>query len=208
MFTQPIINSSFIFNCYPTIQHCRFDSRSIISSRSLAILLGISACGLTGYLILSILKKDEDDDYFDTVSTTAHYRTIEIPVPNDVVRLLIGRNGKNIRQFQEQSNAKINFRDVDDDKRICVIKGSHVACNVAESLIRDFIANQPLLESEDIWVPHGCVGKIIGRNGDRIKEISAISGAKVNVSDERNDSSCRITIKGNFFRTQLWLSKT
>lgn len=167
----------------------------------MAILLGISACGLTGYLILSILKKDEDDDYFDTVTSTAKFKTVEIPIPKDTVRLLIGRNGKNIKQIQEQSNARVSLRDVDEHTRICVIRGSQLACSVAETLIREFIANQPLLESVDVLVPQSCVGKIIGRFGERIKEIAAVSGAKVNVSDiGRNEATNRIVVKGRTFK--------
>lgn len=200
MFTQPIINSSFIFNSYPIThnRHCRFYSRSIISSRSLAILLGVSACGLTGYLILSILKKDEDDDdCFDVVTSTAKYKTVEIPIPKEVVGLLIGRNGKNIKQIRDRSNARVNLRDDDENTILCVIRGSQLACSVAESLVRECIANQQLLESVDIVVPQSCVGKIIGRSGERIQEIVAVSGAKVNVSDiGRNETTSRIVIKG------------
>lgn len=164
----------------------------------MAILLGISACGVTGYIILSILRKNEDDDYFDTLSSTAKYKTVEISIPKDAVRLLIGRNGKNINQIQQQSNTKVSLRDCDENTRVCIIRGSQFACSVAESLIRDCIANQPLVESFDMVVPANCVGKIIGRCGERIKEIRAVSGAKVNVSEiGRNEGVNKtITLKG------------
>lgn len=163
----------------------------------MAFLLGISACGLTGYLLLLLLKKDEEDDYFDTVSKTAFYKTVEIKIPKDTVRLLIGRNGRNIKMIQEQSNTKINFRDDDGDERVCVVRGSRDACAVAENLVREFVANQPVLESVDMWVPQKSVGKVIGRCGERIQEITTISGAKVNVADGgRNEPTRRIVLKG------------
>lgn len=176
------------------------DFRSIISSRSLAVLLGISACGLTGYLLMLLLKKDEEDDYLDTISRTSAYKTIDIRIPKDVVRILIGRNGKNIKMIQEQSNTKINFRDTEGDDRICVIRGSREACAVAENLVQEFVTNQPLLESLDMWVPQASVGKIIGKCGERIYEISTISGAKINVvNDGRAEPTRRIVIKGKAF---------
>lgn len=173
------------------------NSRSIISTRSLTYLLGISACGLTGYLLLLLLKKDEEDDYFDTVSKTSFYKTVEIKIPKDTVRLLIGRNGRNIKMIQEQSNTKINFRDDEGDQHVCIIRGSRDACAVAQNLVREFVANQPVLESFDLWVPQKSVGKIIGRCGERIQEITTISGAKVNVTDgDRSEAMRRIVLKG------------
>lgn len=119
-------------------------------------------------------------------------------VPKDMVRALIGRNGKNIKLIQEQSNTRINFKDRDgSDDKLCVIRGSIEACNVAENLILDFINNQPVLESEDIWVPVVCIGKIIGRCGEKISDIRSLSGAKLIVGD---DEQClptkRVIIKG------------
>lgn len=149
-------------------------------------------------MLLLLLKRNDDDDYFDPVTKASSYKTVEIPVPKDMVRLLIGRNGKNIKLIQEQSNTRINFRDTDTDDRICVIRGSREGCDVADNLVREFLVAQPLLESEDLWVPQSSVGKIIGRCGERIHEISTISGAKVNVSDVgRAENTRRITLKGN-----------
>lgn len=78
-----------------------------------------------------------------------------------------------------------------------MIRGTAEACAVAQDLVCEFISNQPILESFDLWVPQNVVGKIIGRCGERVHEISTISGAKINVSDSgRNDPTRRIVIKG------------
>lgn len=66
-----------------------------------------------------LLKKDDEDDFDGTVRTPNH-KCVEIKVPKEVVRVLIGRNGKNIKQIQEQSNTKINFRDVDGVDKVCL----------------------------------------------------------------------------------------
>lgn len=80
---------------------------------------------------------------------------------------------------------------------MCVIRGTAEACIVAQDLVFDFISNQPILESVDLWVPQNVVGKIIGRCGERIHEISTISGAKINVSDVgKSEPTRRIVIKG------------
>lgn len=67
-----------------------------------------------------LLKKDEEDD-FDGIVRTPSHKTIEIKVPKETVRLLIGRNGKNIKMIQEKSNTKINFRDTDEDEKVIVL---------------------------------------------------------------------------------------
>lgn len=125
-----------------------------------------------------------------------------------MIRELIGRNGKNIKLIQEQSNTKINFRDCDgganDNMKTCIIRGSEEACHIAENLIKDFIENQPVLESEDIWVPTMFVGKIIGRGGEKISELRSSSGAKISVcdviDDEKGFANKRIVIKGELKR--------
>lgn len=178
-----------------------------MSSRSLAVLLGLSACGLTGYLLMLLLKKDEEDD-FDCTIRTPNHKTIEIKVPKESLRLLIGRNGKNIKAIEEKSNTKIKFRDLNEFDRVCVIRGVAEACLVAQDLIYDCISNQPILECIDVWVPQNVVGKIIGRCGERIHEITSISGAKINVSDVgRNEPTRRIIIKGKYTNFNYFFSK-
>lgn len=140
----------------------------------------------------------------DGLAKVAKFNTVEMKVPKEVVRELIGRNGKNIKHIQEQSNTKINFRDCDNvngNLKVCVIRGSDEACNVAQHLIKNFIASQPVIECEDIWVPISCVGKIIGRGGEKISELKSSSGAKITVTDfndEKGFDTKRIILKGKF----------
>lgn len=144
-----------------------------------------------------LFKNEDDDDYNSTIPKSTSYKVTQIRVPKDLVRILIGRNGNTIKSIQDQSNTRINFKDIkDDSEHLCVIKGSTEGCNIAENLIYEFIHNQPVLECVDIWVPHTSVGKIIGRCGEHILEISSMSGAKINVSEDRSEVTRRITIKG------------
>lgn len=167
-----------------------------IVAKSLTAFVGLSICGVSGYLLYLLFRKDDDD--IDVYAQASKFKTLEIKVPKDIVRALIGRNGKNIKLIQEQSNTRINFKDWDEiDNKLCVIRGSIEACNVAENLILDFINNQPVLESEDTWVPAICIGKIIGRCGEKISEIRNLSGAKLIIGDdEQGLITKRVTIKG------------
>ncbi|XP_060522756.1 tudor and KH domain-containing protein homolog isoform X2 [Cylas formicarius] len=176
-------------------------------TKSLTIALGLSVFTVTGYLLYLLLKKEEDD-LSDVYVHTSKFKTLEMRVPKDVVRSLIGRNGSNIKLLQEQSSTRIGFKDREGvDEKICVIRGSVENCYLAQNLIQEFINNQPVLENEDISVPVGCIRKIIGRNGDKINEIRGLSGAKLTVcEDDKGLTSKRISIKGT--RNQINVARS
>lgn len=177
-------------------------SRSSIGTKALTTVLGVSLVGVASYLVYLLFKNDdEDDDYLSTLPKTSRFKTIEIRVEKEMVRALIGRNGKTIKQIEEQSNTKINFKSYDSEipDRLCVIKGSLEGCNIAENLIQEFIASQPVVEVSDMWVMQNFVGKIIGRCGEQIMEISSLSGAKIHFTDDdRSSPKRRLTIKGTW----------
>ncbi|KAL1497227.1 hypothetical protein ABEB36_008223 [Hypothenemus hampei] len=159
-------------------------------TKSFAVLLGLSTFGFTSYLLYVLLKKDKEDLLDGSVASTK-YTYLDVTVPKEIVRGLIGRNGSNIKQIEQQSNARIHFKDKEETHdRICVIRGSSDACNIAYNLIQDYINNQPLIELEDMFVPPACVKFVIGKNGDRIHEIQCLSGAKLTIVQSK------VTIKG------------
>ncbi|KAK9737733.1 KH domain [Popillia japonica] len=184
--------------------------RSSIGTKALTTVLGVSLVGVASYLVYLLFKNDdEDDDYLSTLPKTSRFKTIEIRVEKEMVRALIGRNGKTIKQIEEQSNTKINFKSCDSEipDRLCVIKGSLEGCNIAENLIQEFIASQPVVEVSDMWVMQNFVGKIIGRCGEQIMEISSLSGAKIHFTDDdRSSPKRRLTIKGT--KEQISLAKS
>lgn len=169
--------------------------KHILPSKSVTIALGLSVCGIGGYLLYILLKKDDDE--YKATQKRANYKTLEVPVSKEHIRSLIGRNGKNIKAIQEESHTRISFKDDDGDKqRTCVIRGNRDACIHAKSLILEFIGSQPVLKSDEMSVPQNMVGKIIGRCGENIMEISARSGAKVNVCNDKAASDRKVLLKG------------
>ncbi|RZC39303.1 TUDOR and/or KH 1 domain containing protein [Asbolus verrucosus] len=178
-----------------------------IITTTVTLALGLSVCGISGYLLYLLLKKDDDDDYTDTFNRASKFKILEVPVPKDMVKILIGRSGKNIKLIQEQSNTRINFKEREGQpEAICVIRGSIEACNIAENLVQEFINNQPVLECEDVFVPQQSIARIIGRDGERIREICCMSGAKVTVDNNRASVSRRVTIKGT--KEQIVVAKS
>lgn len=183
--------------------------RPIIGTRNLTVALGVSLIGVSGYLLYLLFKKDEDDDYLETIPKTSTFKISEVNIPKDHIRDLIGRNGRTIKSIEHQSKTKIHFKDQNDkeEHRTCVIKGTKENCAYAENLIFEYISKQPVIESLDIFVPQYCVGKIIGRCGENIMELVNRTGAKIKVSDEdRTTPTRRIIVKG--LQDQVKLAKS
>ena len=183
---------------------------NVISKPSLTketFIVGSIALGLVGAAAgLYFLHKDADN--YDLEQPGSRIKTskqvnIDVKIPKEFVGVVIGRQGSNIREIQTRTETKIHFRDEleTDSHRVCCVRGLAEDVQMAEILIQQTISQQPRLESLVMTVPSGCCGRIIGRQGDTIRDIQRISGAKVDV--ERGDSlggvnsmERRITIKG------------
>ena len=183
---------------------------NVISKPSLSttetVVLGVIAAGAVCVVGggLYLLNRNEDNYSLEPGRniTTSKQVNIDVKIPKEFVGVVIGRQGSNIREIQARTETKINFRDEleTDSHRVCCVRGLAEDVQMAEILIQQTISQQPRLESLVMTVPSGCCGRIIGRQGDTIRDIQRISGAKVDV--ERGDSlglsnpERRITIKG------------
>ncbi|KAK7861624.1 hypothetical protein R5R35_010127 [Gryllus longicercus] len=179
---------------------------TLIKPSLIQLLVGVSLTGITAGLLYLLLGKDEDDvEELVQRIKTSRSATIEVKIPKDCVGVVIGRGGANIKEIQDKSETKINFKDEQPEEnfRVCIIRGTPEAAQLAESLIHEFISNQPLIEVTTVLVPQNACGRIIGRNGENIRSISRASSAKITVeSSSTNDKSCpagpvrRVFIKG------------
>lgn len=169
------------------------------------LLLALPATVVLLYWLLK--RNDDDDDPADHI-VTSRQATIEVRVPRDMVGAVIGREGANIKKVQEKTNCRINFKDdhgpAEGPERIAIIRGKPGNAQEAELLIRTMIQNQPVILTEEMFVPQKTLGRIIGKGGVSVKEMQRISQAKIKVdsgplnSTDRNpDSLKQITIKGS-----------
>mgnify|MGYP005985404031 CR=1 FL=1 len=164
-------------------------------AKSVTVVLGLSVCGISGYLLYLFLKKDEDDDYSDTINKASNFKMLRVPIPRDMVIPLLGPGGRTLQQMEEQSNTKIIFQDYQDAFGVhCIVRGTIEACHIAENLILEFVRNQPPVVSEDIFIPLPCIEML----RDKITEICSTSGAKVSADSDRSSPLKRLTIKGEW----------
>ncbi|KAK8742118.1 hypothetical protein OTU49_002125, partial [Cherax quadricarinatus] len=157
-------------------------ARSLLYPLGGALLLS----GVAGTIYYYLTKKDEDEIKLVNIKAN-QWSTVKVQVPLSSVGLVIGRHGSNIKLIQERTNTKINFSDEEvDGHRTCIIRGSEENITVAQKLVIKAINDQPVIETTEMLVPIIAVGRIIGRNGDVVRNISHSSGAKVIVEREED----------------------
>eukprot|EP00177_Eucheuma_denticulatum_P007902 GFKZ01014392.1.p1 GENE.GFKZ01014392.1~~GFKZ01014392.1.p1 ORF type:complete len:655 (-),score=82.95 GFKZ01014392.1:340-2106(-) len=151
-------------------------------------------------------------------------------VPQDRVGAVIGGHGAVIRSLQERSGATIQVHNdtVQGDCKLFTISGSPAQYEIAKQLINDIVekprqshisphlAHAPADRAPfstpadhsarvgDVWktvyVPTTCVGLVIGRNGETIRNLQDRSGAEIKVTPDEEaapDSDTRsILISG------------
>lgn len=127
-----------------------------------------------------------------------------IPVPNDIVGLIIGKGGDTIRQLQAESGAKIQVAKAevkDSGTRNVFVEGPDDKYRKAKEMIDDIIRVQKqvqnpqintavadinpfssMLNQEKIFkfeVPDKMVGLVIGKGGETLKNIALKSNTKI-----------------------------
>ncbi|KAJ8714904.1 hypothetical protein PYW08_004885 [Mythimna loreyi] len=129
-----------------------------------------------------IFKKDEEEEENQRVKTS-RVNVIEVPVPKNIVPALIGRGGSNIKEIERTTGAKVNVKEFSgEDHDVCVIRGRSEATQIAETLVHDFINQQPVNVEDSITVPAWACGRIIGTQGENINSISHRSGARIKIT--------------------------
>ncbi|CAH2057155.1 unnamed protein product, partial [Iphiclides podalirius] len=138
--------------------------------------------------------------------------TDEIMLPGPKVGLIIGKNGKTIKQLQEQSGAKmvvIQDGPNTEYEKPLRISGDPSKVEHAKQLVYELLADKDMQQggprqqyddgysqdqgnglgtnSTEVLVPKIAVGVVIGRNGDMIKKIQAETGCRVQFHQERDD---------------------
>lgn len=128
-------------------------------------------------------------------------------VPQDRVGAVIGGHGAVIRTLQEKSGATIQVHNetVRGDMKLFTIYGFPSQIESAVQLVDDIVGRtRPALNSpsdqnsaflshtqtpndlfKTIFVPTSCVGLVIGRNGDTIRNLQDRSGADIKVTPDQ-----------------------
>ncbi|KAM8816780.1 tudor and KH domain-containing protein [Rhynchonycteris naso] len=149
---------------------------SLSTLQKIALGLGIPAGAMVAYILYRRYRESREERLTFVGEDDIE---IEMRVPQEAVKLIIGRQGANIKQLRKQTGARIDV-DTEDvgDERVLLISGFPVQVCKAKAAIHQILTeNAPV--SEQLTVPQRSVGRIIGRGGETIRSICKASGAKI-----------------------------
>ncbi|ERE87164.1 tudor and KH domain-containing protein [Cricetulus griseus] len=149
--------------------------------QKIALGLGVPASAAIAYILYRRYRESREERLTFVGEDDIE---IEMRVPQEAVKLIIGRQGANIKQLRKQTGARI---DVDTenvgDERVLLISGFPVQVCKAKAAIHQILTeNTPVFEQ--LSVPQRSVGRIIGRGGETIRSICKASGAKITCDKE------------------------
>uniref|UniRef100_A0A803Y8R6 Insulin like growth factor 2 mRNA binding protein 3 n=1 Tax=Meleagris gallopavo TaxID=9103 RepID=A0A803Y8R6_MELGA len=173
-------------------------------------------CSTACKIIMEIMQKEAQDTKF----------TEEIPLKilahNNFVGRLIGKEGRNLKKIEQDTDTKITISPLQDltlynPERTITVKGSIETCAKAEEeimkKIRESYENDiaamnvsslphkgncsidPESETVHLFIPALAVGAIIGKQGQHIKQLSRFAGASIKIAPaEGPDAKLRMVI--------------
>ncbi|CAO3662103.1 unnamed protein product [Umbelopsis ramanniana] len=136
--------------------------------------------------------------------TSQHVRKEEFGVPNNVVGLVIGKGGENLKRIEAASGARIQFGpDEGESERRCNISGEDDQIQVARDMVMQVVSDASATDSRrggggggphaaygaggntvTVTIPGNKVGLVIGSGGETIRSLESQSGAKIAITQE------------------------
>ncbi|KAI1884192.1 hypothetical protein AGOR_G00223900 [Albula goreensis] len=151
-------------------------------------------CSSACRMILDIMHQEAKD------TKTAEEVPLKILAHNNFVGRLIGKEGRNLKKVEQDTDTKITISPLQDltlynPERTITVKGPIEACCLAEQEImkkvreaydNDVAAmNTPEQETVHVYIPAQAVGAIIGKKGQHIKQLSRFAGASIKARPRR-----------------------
>ena len=129
----------------------------------------------------------------------------ELPVSPNVIGMVIGKGGENIRKIQAETGCKVQFDTTKLDaqgNKICQFTGTQEEISKAIAMVKELIDNiggGAGQEEVRLIVPAARTGSVIGRGGENIRQLKQQSGCNIELDknfQNENDERCFI-IRGS-----------
>eukprot|EP00457_Paulinella_chromatophora_P008008 gb/GEZN01008035.1/.p1 GENE.gb/GEZN01008035.1/~~gb/GEZN01008035.1/.p1 ORF type:complete len:232 (-),score=32.38 gb/GEZN01008035.1/:371-1066(-) len=121
-------------------------------------------------------------------------------VPTASAGSIIGKGGQVVNHIKSLTGTQIQLLDPDTaqpDERKVNVTGTQVGIEAAVYNIQQRLKPPSTEVSEQLVIPAGVAGAIIGKGGITIKEIKAVSGCNLRLSDTSREATERIvTVTG------------
>eukprot|EP00033_Pygsuia_biforma_P000308 GCRY01000376.1.p1 GENE.GCRY01000376.1~~GCRY01000376.1.p1 ORF type:complete len:533 (-),score=114.54 GCRY01000376.1:961-2559(-) len=158
---------------------------------------------------LVMAKVEEVSQRQQTQAPVVGAETKSFEIPSAFVGLLIGKAGETIKQINMTTGARVQV--VPDavagnaPNRGVTINGTPEtiahAKKMIDDLVREGYERNPNANQEQritVMCPADCVGLVIGKKGDTIRDFQAKSGARINVDQDVHAPERKITISGSY----------
>ncbi|ELK36267.1 Tudor and KH domain-containing protein [Myotis davidii] len=131
---------------------------SLSTTQKIALGLGIPAGATVAYILYRRYRESREERLTFVGEDDIE---IEMRVPQEAVKFIIGRQGANIKQLRKQTGARIDV-DTEDvgDERVLLISGFPVQVCKAKAAIHQILTETAPV-SEQLSVPQRSVGRII-----------------------------------------------
>lgn len=146
--------------------------------------IDISSLNINLFINIALQDDEKRDDNDNTKRSlrivTSRCTTVQYKVPKQFAAAIIGRGGSVIKDIQDKTGTHItmNKDDIESPDRICFIRGNEMeGIRLAESMIKNIIDNQPVIEIYELFVPYEACRKVLKRN--TVQQIQRSSGAKL-----------------------------
>ncbi|XP_078390276.1 tudor and KH domain-containing protein [Cetorhinus maximus] len=156
--------------------------RSLTATQKAMLMVGIPASAVAVYILYRRYREKRDEH---CVLVGDDQIAMDMKVPRDAVKIIIGRQGSTIKQLRKETGARIEVEASEEmgglegtAERLLTIIGSPVQVCKAKVAIHQLLAESVKI-TEELRVPHRAVGRIIGRGGESIREICRSTGAKI-----------------------------
>ena len=108
--------------------------------------------------------------------------TIEVKMPQTAVGAVIGKGGANVKRIRKETGVRLDMVDEKDNvqatqgTRTMLVRGEREKAKRAELMLLKIIQEQPVILTEEVFVPQSACGRIIGKGGQNIRDIGRVSG--------------------------------
>ncbi|XP_065429674.1 tudor and KH domain-containing protein isoform X1 [Chrysemys picta bellii] len=160
---------------------------NLTTLQKIALALGIPASATVMYILYRRYRESREERLTFVGEDDIE---IEMKIPQEAVKLIIGRQGASIKQLRKETGARIDVEVEDSgEERVLLISGFPVqVCRAKAAIHQILVDNAPV--SEQFFVPQRAVGRIIGRGGETVRAICRSSGARVVCEKETDNALC------------------
>lgn len=177
--------------------------RKMRNAQVLPVVVGITLCTASAALFYKWYKtRNSSQDAVDGGPRKRKPKQpskVEMMIETDMMPLVLGRNGNNIKSIEERHSVKITFREKDKEKQVCEISGLYENMMKASTAISDEVKKGRSL-TEEIVIPKTTCTRI---SSQILRDICRETATQIRNKGGLKDKNLRqLEITGAFMNVQ------